>query len=115
VFEAQDPANDEHIDSYTFRDGEIIDTRPVRLTATAIEELPRQLFPLTEVNWDAVPTLAAEAVARLPIEDGQVSHLIVGRPSPGEPVLLRFYVDGPRRSGILDATADGTVVEARLF
>ena len=45
-----------------------------------------------------------------------VNHMGVDRTyDEARQLRLSLSVSGPRRSGYLDATADGTVIEAKLF
>lgn len=115
IFEAQDPAKPENLDTYTYRDGELEDPEPVHVTNSTLEDLPNKLFALSEVNWAAVGTLADTAVTQLQIEDGVVNHLGVDRGFGSPDIRLSLSVSGPRRSGTLEATADGTVLEAQLL
>ena len=115
IFEAQDPAKPENIDRYTYRDGALEDPEPVHVDQSLIDDLPNRLFSLAEVNWAAVATLSETALTQLRIEDGVPNHLGVDRGFDGGPVELSMSVNGPRRSGYVEATADGTVVEARVL
>ena len=115
IFEAQDPAKPENLDTYTFRDGALGVPDPVHVTNSTLEDLPNRLFSLAEVNWDAVATLAETAVTQLQIEDGVVNHLGVDRGFGSPDIRLSLSVGGPRRSGSVEATADGTVLSAQLF
>ena len=74
------------------------------------------MFVLSDVRWDLVPGLAQTAITQLGIEDGVVNHMGVDRTyDEARELRLSLSVSGPRRSGYLDATADGTVIEAKLF
>jgi hypothetical protein len=115
IFEAQDPTEPENLDSYTFRDGELAPPDPVHVNNSILADLPNRLFSFADVNWGAVAGLAQTAVAELQIEDGVVSHLGAGRGSGGGDVRLSLSVSGPRRSGSVEATADGAVVSAQLY
>jgi hypothetical protein len=115
IFEAQDPAKPENLDRYTYRDGALGDPEPVHVTQSVLDELPNTLFSLTEVSWAAIPALSANALAQLQIEDAEVNHLGVNRGFDGGPVRLSLSVSGPRRSGAVEATADGTVTDATVY
>jgi hypothetical protein len=115
IFEAQDPTIPENLDSYTFRDGELEKPDPIHVTNSDLEALPNQLFSLADVRWDIVAQLSQTAVAQLGIEDGVVNHMGVDRSYDTFELRLSLSVTGPRRSGSLEATADGTVLEAELF
>ncbi len=115
IFEAQDPATPENLDTYTYRDGQLEEPSPVHVNNSTLEDLPNTLFSLSEVNWNAVASLSETAVTQLQIEDGVVNHMGVGRGFGTPDIRLSLSVSGPRRSGSLEATADGTVLETRLF
>lgn len=115
IFEVQDPTIPENLDTYTYRDGELEDPEPIHVTNSDLEELPQRVFLLSEVRWDLVAGLAQTAVTQLGIEDGIVNHLGVDRTYDTLELRLSLSVSGPRRSGSLEATADGTVLEAQLF
>jgi hypothetical protein len=115
IFEAQDPAKPENLDTYTFREGKLGEPVPVHVTNSTLEDLPNRLFSLAEVNWDAVASLAETAVTQLQIEDGVVNHLGVDRGFGSPDIRMSLSVGGPRRSGSVEASADGTVLSAQLF
>jgi hypothetical protein len=115
IFEVQDPTIPENLDTYTFRDGKLESPQPIHVTNRDLEELPQRIFLLSEVRWDLVAGLAQTAVTQLGIEDGVVNHMGVDRASDTHELRLSLSVSGPRRSGSLEATGDGTVVEAELF
>jgi hypothetical protein len=87
----------------------------VHVTNSTLEDLPNQLFSLSEVNWDAVATLSETAVTQLQIEDGVVNHMGVDRGFGSPDIRLSLSVSGPRRSGGLEASADGTVLGMQLY
>jgi hypothetical protein len=115
IFEVQDPTIPENLDTYTYRDGELEDPDPIHVTNRDLEELPQRVFLLSEVRWDLVAGLSQTAVTQLGIEDGIVNHMGVDRTYDTFELRLSLSVSGPRRSGSLEATADGTVLEAQLF
>ncbi len=115
IFEAQDPTKPENLDTYTFREGKLEEPEPVHVTNSTLEDLPNRLFSLAEVNWDAIASLAETAVTELQIEDGVVNHLGVDRGFGSPDIRMSLSVSGPRRSGSVEASADGTVLSAQLF
>ncbi|MGH8982362.1 MAG: hypothetical protein ACRDY6_00615 [Acidimicrobiia bacterium] len=115
IFEAQDPDKPENLDRYTYRDGALEDSEPVHVDQRVLDELPNRLFALSEVNWAAISMLSQTALAQLQIEDPDVNHLGVDRGFEGGAVQLSLSVSGPRRSGSVEATADGTVTEATVY
>lgn len=115
IFEAQDPRKPENLDRYTYRDGVLEDSEPVHVDQSLLDDLPNRLFALSEVNWAAISTLSETALVQLQIEDADVNHLGVDRGFDGGAVQLSLSVSGPRRSGSVEATADGTVTEATVY
>ncbi|MGH9049227.1 MAG: hypothetical protein ACRDY4_05805 [Acidimicrobiia bacterium] len=115
IFEAQDPGKPDNLDRYIYRDGALGDPEPVHVDQTVLDELPNRLFSLSDVNWNAVSTVAEVAMVQLQIEDAEVNHLGVDRSHDSGAVELSLSVSGPRRSGSVEATADGTVTEARVY
>jgi hypothetical protein len=115
IFEAQDPDKPENLDRYTYRDGVLEDSEPVHVDQSLLDDLPNRLFSLSDVNWAAISTLSETALAQLQIEDAEVNHLGVDRGFDGGGVQLSLSVSGPRRSGSVEATADGTVTEATVY
>jgi len=115
ILEAQDPRKPENLDRYTYRDGVLEDSEPVHVDQSLLDDLPNRLFALSEVNWAAISTLSETALVQLQIEDADVNHLGVDRGFDGGAVQLSLSVSGPRRSGTVEATADGAVTEATVY
>lgn len=81
------------------------------MTLTGDGDLEANLFSDTEVNWAVIPTLVETALAQIPIEGAEVSHISVQRNLPfSDAVQIRVFVNGTRTSGYLDADAQGTVI-----
>ena len=115
IFEAQDPAKAENLDRYTYRDGVLEESEPVHVDQRILDDLPNRLFSLSDVNWATISTLSETALAQLQIEDAEVNHLGADRDFDGGAVQLSLSVSGPRRSGNVEATADGTVTAATVY
>jgi hypothetical protein len=114
---AQDPTNAEHIDEYEWRDGEVAAPTPVQLSGPQ-EEVDASLFPTSAVQWNRLPALvrAAEQAALhntpLRIEQPQAQYVLTERSTSSDDdgrVLIRIYIDGPRRSGYVEMTASGEI------
>ena len=104
-----DPAKPENVDQYDYR-GEISAPIPVRLHGS--KNLEANLFSLDEVAFDRIPALTAEAMERMPIEGGQVTHIMVKRDLPfSQDVRIWVYVNGTRKSGMLKADGKGHVLK----
>jgi hypothetical protein len=117
--QAQDPALAEHIDDYTWRDGDVPAPTAVALTGPQ-EEVEASLFPTSVVAWRDIPDIVAEVEARarrakpLRIEEALASYLIVERSTSSEDdgrVEISIYLSGPRRSGRAELTASGDLIE----
>ncbi len=114
---AQDPTNAEHIDEYEWRDGEVGPPTPVQLSGPQ-EEVDASLFPTSVVQWKRLPDLvrAAEQAALhnspLRIEQPQAQYALTERstsPDDDGRVLIRIYINGPRRSGYVEMAANGDI------
>jgi len=106
--QVQDPSIPVNIDEYQWRDTL---GSPAPVTLTGDGDLEANLFSDTEVNWAAIPTLVATALAQIPIEGAEVTHIFVQRNLPfTDTIQIRVFVTGTRGSGYLDADAQGNVL-----
>lgn len=106
--QVQDPNIPVNVDEYQWR-GTLGAPAPVTLTGDG--DLEANLFSDTEVNWAAIPALVEAALAQIPIEGAEVTHVIVHRNLPfTDTVQIRVFVNGTRGSGYLDADAQGNVL-----
>lgn len=109
IVTAEDPTTPGRLDQYIWRTG-------VVGAPTAQPDDPEaadKTFTAVEVNWDAITALALDAPRLSGVEGGEVSYFIVGRDSfiePG-PIVVRIYVNGPRGSAVIEATAAGEFVK----
>ena len=117
IVEAQDPEAPDHIDRYTWRDGDVGDPEPVHLSGPQ-EEIELELFPASAVRWSDLAGMAAEAEDRLEvaepirIEEPEASYVSVGRSSGDDrPLTVSVYVNGPRRSGYVELSPEGEVLQ----
>jgi hypothetical protein len=107
--QVQDPAKPENVDQYDYR-GEISAPIPVRLHGS--KNLEDSLFGLDEVAFDRIPALVAEAMEKMPIEGGQVTHVIVKRGLPfSKDMRICVYVNGTRKDGMLEADGKGHLLK----
>lgn len=107
---AQDPAVPGRFDQYIWRTGTV---NP----PTAMPDNPdaaNVTFTIGEVNWNAITALAADAPRLAGVEGGEVSYIIVSRTAFIEvgPIVVRIYVNGPRGSAVVEATAAGEFVKS---
>lgn len=111
--EVRDPANPEHLDEYTVRDGALIGVEPIQLTGD--DKALADLYAAEAVDWDAIGALAASGGAPLDVE-GRATHVVVALDSSSRRrgVLATGYVSGPRRAGRWTADADGVVIETHI-
>ena len=106
--QVQDPSIPVNIDEYQWRDT-LGSPAPVSLTGDG--DLEANLFSDTEVNWAAIPALVEAALAQIPIEGAEVTHVFVQRNLPfTDTIQIRVFVTGTRSSGYLDADAQGNVL-----
>ena len=74
-------------------------------------DLEANLFSDSEVNWNAIPGLVGAALAQIPIEGANVSHVHISRNLPfTADIQIRVFVDGTRTSGYLDADSQGNIL-----
>jgi hypothetical protein len=111
--QVQDPSIPENVDEYGWRDGLLGEPAPVRLVGDG--DLEANLFSDTDVRWKAIPDLVAGALSVTEIADGEVTHVIVQRNLPfSDQVVIRVYVDSPRKSGFIEADAQGNVLRVNV-
>lgn len=110
IVTAQDPTRPERLDQYTWRTAAVGTPTPQPDNPAA----PGLAFGVAEVNWNAITALAAEAPRLAGVEGGEVGYVIVTRDTFVEvgPVVVRIYVNGPRGSAVVEATAAGEFVKA---
>lgn len=107
--DVQDPNTPANVDEFGWRNGTVGPSSPVQLTGGG--DLEANLFSDTDVNWNAIPGLVGAALAQIPIEGAQVTHVHVYRNLPfSADVQIRVFVDGTRTSGFLDADAQGNII-----
>lgn len=110
--EVQDPANERHLDSYSFRDG-VLDAEPQPVAAGPLEDWEDELFTLETVKADVVRDLSRQALVEFGnLEHAQLTHLVVSRSYEGPPEIY-VYVSDPIRGGggYLVADTQGEVVD----
>jgi hypothetical protein len=106
ILQAQDQNRPSEVVQYEYRGGKLDASRRVELRGSG--DLGDNLFPLAEVNLEAIPHLAKEAVATVDPQDGQVMRVVVRRNLPFDDAIgVRVYVDSPRKAGHLDADHTG--------
>ena len=116
--EAQDPGNLEHIDSYEWRDDDVGLPEPVHLSGPQ-EDIEASLYPLKSVHWVDLPAMvhaaeqAAEDATPIRVEQARANYVIVDRTSSSDGdsrVVVRIYIDGPRRSAYVELTPTGEII-----
>ncbi|HEX8802785.1 MAG TPA: hypothetical protein VF743_01290, partial [Acidimicrobiales bacterium] len=121
IVEAQDPDAADHIDRYTWRDGDVGDPEPVHLTGPQAD-VELRLFALSAVPWRDLAELAARAEDRLEtaeptrVEEPHAGYVVVRRSTGGDdrPLTISVYVEGPRRSGYVEFSPQGEVLTASV-
>lgn len=118
ISEVQDPANADHIDSYTWRDGSVEPPTPVHLSGPQ-EEVDASLFLTSAVRWQDIPEIARRAeraaatATPISVEDAHASYVYVQRSTSSAldgRVTIRISIEGPRRSGSVELTATGQIL-----
>ena len=116
IMEVQDPGIPEHIDEYTWRDGVVDPPEPVHLSGPQ-EEIEAALYPTTAVNLGELAHIVKTAERHLErakpvrIEQARASYLYMERSSSLDGrVTIRISISGPRRSGNVETTASGDIL-----
>ena len=120
IMEVQDPDVPEHLDSYTWRDGVVEPAEPVHLSGPQ-EDVDASLYPTTAVNLRELSHIVKKSERRLEnaqpirIEEARASYLFIERSSSLDGrVTIRISISGPRRSGQVETTASGDILEATV-
>lgn len=93
-----------------WRDGEVDEDDPEDPFPGT--DLDAESFKLTNVNWDALPGLVADAPERAGLPQGEVTHVIVTSDLPfSNRKLFRIYVTAPNGTDYVVATIDGRPAE----
>jgi hypothetical protein len=111
IFYVNDRSNRTHVDRYTYIRGGVESPEPVSLTEDETKSLESDVFPLAQVDPDAIPKLAALAQNQ-EIEGAKVSYMGLSRNGDGGPVLWHVYVTGTRQSTDFVADAHGNLPTA---
>jgi hypothetical protein len=100
IFELRDPAKRENVDRYVLRPSGYDEPRPVTVSGRDKSQLDAATFRLSEVRFALVPQLVADAKIRIPVADGQVSHIIIDKFFPFRKALgFRVYIRSEREGG----------------
>jgi len=119
IVEAQDPDIPDHIDSYTWRDGDVEHPTPVHLSGPQ-EDVDASLYPTTAIDlrdiWDIVRAAEDELEnAEIRVEQARATYLYIERNSSLDGrVVIRISISGPRRSGNVETTSSGEILEATV-
>jgi hypothetical protein len=106
VLQAEDSSAPGTVLELHYREGKVGEAEHATLRGKG--QLADNLFELDDVKLDAIPPLTREALERIDAENGNVDQVLVRRNLPeSEDVRIRVYVSSPRKSGHLDADADG--------
>jgi hypothetical protein len=108
VFEVRNPARPDELDTYTYRNEQLVDISPVRLTSG--DDLDIQTTTLSALSLD-VESLTDRALAEFDSTGGYATGLsIIGLL---QPVTIQVDVESPRASGTAVFDAAGELVEFR--
>jgi hypothetical protein len=109
--ESQTPGD---VVEYDWRAGTV--RGPSRLEIRGKGSLQQNLFLLSSVELDNVPSLVEVARSRVDAEQGVVSRVLIRRNLPvDENVGMRVYVDSPLRSSHVDADARGRPLDPAKY
>jgi hypothetical protein len=75
---AQDPYNPKNLDEYKYIAGIVTGPNPVKLNAMN-ENLEKSSFPFDEINFEAIPQFAREAIEKSGIEGAQIYRMTFQR------------------------------------
>jgi hypothetical protein len=120
IMEVQDPGIPEHLDQYTWRDGVVEPPEPVHLSGPQ-EDVDASLYPTSAVNLGELSHIVKKSERRLEraepirIEEARASYLFIERSSSLDGrVTIRISISGPRRSGNVETTASGEILNATV-
>ena len=118
--DAQDPTIPDHINSFNWRNDTVDPASPVHLSGP-IEDTYADLFPTSAIRWSDIPSLARRAEQRLAhaeptrVEEPNATNVYAQRSSSLDgSVVLRFSIEGPRRSGTVEMTTSGKILTATV-
>ncbi|MSO79969.1 MAG: hypothetical protein EXQ79_10270 [Acidimicrobiia bacterium] len=120
IVEAQDPNVLDHIDTYTWRDDEVSAPEPVHLSGPQ-EDVDASLYPTTAVDLARLPDIVRTAERELEtarpirIEEAVATYLYIERSTSLDGrVVIRLSISGPRRSGNVETTSSGEILNATV-
>jgi len=117
IVEAQDPGTPDHIDRYTWRDGNVEPPEPVHLSGPQ-EAVDASLFPSAALRWGDLAAFVRKAEQRalhaepVRIEQAKANYVDIARSTSSDDdgrVIVRVSIEGPRRSGYVEMTTSGDV------
>ena len=109
TLQAEDTSTPGAVLELHYRDGKVGDAEHATLRGKG--QLADNLFELDDVKLGAIPQLTREAIERVDPENGNVSLVLVRRDLPeSDDVRIRVYVSSPRKSGHVDADAQGNLL-----
>lgn len=110
MLQVEDPEKPGRVLQYEYRSGKVSTGIPVELQGSG--KLDDNLYNLDDINLDAVPELAREAVQKVDPKNGRVSYILLKRSLPFDAdVQYRVFVKSPLRDGYVDADKSGKLIE----
>lgn len=110
MLQVENPKHPEQVLQYEYRDGKVSEGIPVELQGTG--KLVDNLYTLDDIQLDAVPELARQAVQKVDPKNGRVSYMILKRNLPFDmDVQYRVFVKSPLKDGYVDADKSGKLIE----
>lgn len=109
VLQAADPKKPDEVNQWTWRDGSVEPSVPVKLVGAG--DLRTNLFPASSMDPAVVVKAARSAPRDAELKKGEVSHVIYGRDLPAsEDVLFRVHVNGAGGSKVVTHGLKGKVL-----
>lgn len=109
LMQAEDTSSPGAVLELHYRDGKVSDPEHAALRGKG--QLSDNLFELDEVKLDTLAQLTQQAVQRVDADSGSVDWVLIRRNLPdSDEVTVRVYVSSPRKSGHVDADAQGRIL-----
>ncbi len=110
MLQVQNPKRPDQVLQYEYRNGKV--SKGVRVELQGTGTLSDNLYTLDDIQLDAVPELAREAVQKVDPKNGRVSYMILKRNLPYDmDVQYRVFVKSPLKDGYVDADKNGKLIE----
>jgi hypothetical protein len=111
TLQVRNPRRTDELDTYTLRNGEIVEVSPVRTSAGT--DLDAEAFPVTDLAVDELDQIVDDALGVYETTGGFVSSLQVLRMADpevpgGQAPFILVHLESPRSEAVATFRADGT-------